>query len=61
MNNNNFDSVNAVRNRHSEIQGARARSPGEPSAVHDVTRCRREDGSVCGRVVYRHSIERYIA
>lgn len=61
MNNTNFDSVNAPRNRHSEFKEREPRSPGEPFAVHDVTICRREDGSVCGRVVYRHSIERYIA
>ena len=41
--------------------GARARSQGEPFAVHDVTRCHREDGSVCGRVVYRRSSGRDIA
>src|SRR5262245_9671186 len=60
-NNTNFDSVDALRNRHSDIPGARVRSQGEPFAVHDVTRCHREDGSVCGRVVYRRSSERYIA
>jgi D-arabinose 1-dehydrogenase-like Zn-dependent alcohol dehydrogenase len=37
------------------MPGARARSQGEPFAVHDVTRCHREDGSGCGRVVYRRS------